>query len=54
MAKRYCPIAGFVCPSCHEFSLYAEKVLKRHGIQHVTLHPKRHSSIPKTHTQDEK
>lgn len=41
--KRFVPTMGSVCPDCHEFLLYADTRLKRVGIQHVTLHPQRHS-----------
>lgn len=40
MTKRYDEALGFVCPECHSFLLSAEKVLKRKGIQGVTLKPK--------------
>jgi hypothetical protein len=41
ISKRYCPVLGFICGECHSFLLHADKVLKRHGIQHVTIRPQK-------------
>jgi uncharacterized protein YlaI len=43
MSKRYDPSLGFLCPECHDFLLYADKRLRRAGIQHVTIRPVRFS-----------
>ena len=43
MTKRFDPVLGTICADCHGFLSYSDKVLRRHGIQHVTLKPHRHA-----------
>ena len=46
ITKRFIPVHGFCCEECHAFTLRAEKVLRKVGIEGVTVAPVRFS--PKT------
>lgn len=35
MEKRFDPLFGYCCPSCHGFLLYADKALRKAGIEGV-------------------
>ena len=37
MGKKLDQVLGYICPECHEFSRYADKVLRRIGVEGVTL-----------------
>ena len=35
MAKRYDPVLGYVCESCYYFGIYADKELRKVGIEGI-------------------
>lgn len=43
MSKRHEPCLGFVCASCFEFLNYADKALRKHGVEGVVVTPVRFS-----------
>ena len=41
MLKRFDETLGYICPDCHGFLLYADKALRKHGIEDVARSPRR-------------
>ena len=39
MEKRFDPVLGYVCPCCHGFLLYADKFLRKVGIEGIMFKP---------------
>jgi len=37
LSKKFDQCLGYLCPECHEFLRYADKVLRRIGVEGVTL-----------------
>ncbi len=48
ISKRFCKILGFVCPTCFEFTEYADEVMRGATIDGIVLNPKRFT--PNTET----
>jgi hypothetical protein len=47
MMRRFDRSLGYVCPECFEFSNYADKALRKHGIEGSVI-DRADSSTPKT------
>lgn len=50
MARRFDPVLRWVCPECHAFLLFADKALRKVGIEGTISEPDRHVTNPEPET----
>ena len=46
ITKRFDPLVGYVCVECYEFMGYADKALRKHGVEGSITSPQRQSPKP--------
>lgn len=49
-SKRFDPVLGYVCAECHAFLLYADKALRKVGIEGTPSAPTRSTPNPEPET----
>lgn len=48
VSKHFDKSLGYVCHDCYQFSTYADKAMRKHGIEGSVIDPVRNAPTPET------